>query len=79
MTRVAMDSVEKCRRILESLESRDTSSIGYEAQLRHEKRLGQARQTYEKALAQHSQEVSTATVGHPSDEVSAPRSSRPCL
>lgn len=46
-----MTNVEKCKRILESIEARDTSAMGYQAKLRHIERMEETRRVYEEALA----------------------------
>lgn len=46
-----MTEVQKSRRILDSIQARDTSAMGYEAKLRHNDRIEQARRVYEGALA----------------------------
>jgi hypothetical protein len=50
MTSSAMTNVEKCKKILQSIQARDTSAMGYEAKLRHKERIEDARRTLEQAI-----------------------------
>jgi len=54
MNHIAITNVEKSKRILDSIEARDTSAMGYEAKLRHNERTEEARGAYERAVAEES-------------------------
>jgi len=46
-----MTNIERCKRVLDSLEARDTSAMGYEAKIRHAGRIEEAREACQQALA----------------------------
>ncbi len=45
-----MTDPQKSKKILDSIEARDTSSMGYEAKLRHKERIEEARYTHQQAI-----------------------------
>jgi len=43
-------TVQKCKRALDTLESRDTSAMGYQAKLRHQERIAELKQQLDAAM-----------------------------